>query len=287
MRVSLKEYNTLSLNNNGQVSSARLIYKVNDLGTSSTGDILREVRSAAAATIEAATRDNVELVSLPHADHCEVAVVYVPTAQGMVLDRPGSRHVGDEKWTFEASEGEVTAVTALSQIATVDATAEQFYSTNVGTMIGWNGKLGAESACEGVGIGTPVTRLTCRRTVASATAQTTAFAQTILSYQRKVNTATFHGFAAGQVRFLGATIGESYLNDEGDELTDVSYAFALKANEAARTVGLVTIPAKYGWDYAWTITAFNAATGKLETVFGAVSRVYEYADLTSLGIGGA
>lgn len=283
LRIRLKQYNALVLNKDGAVSGARLIYHVNDLGASTAADILKAVRTFAAATIEASTRDTVEMVDLPHADCCDVAVNYVETVKSYSFNAKAKRRSGDTFWSFDTAEGEVLATTALEQVATVDESTGQFFAGNVGNMIGWNGKLGAESACAGVGVGTPVTRLNCRRTLAASTAQAAGFAATIMNLQRKVNSAAFHGYAAGEVRFLGASIGETYMNDSGAELTDVNYVFAVKKNEDAKTIGAVTIPAKNGWDYAWTITA-PGTQDKLETVFGCVSRVYEYADLSGLGI---
>ena len=285
-RIRLKEYTTYQLNDSGLINNARLLYHVNDLGAATTADILRAVQTNAPATIEAAVRGTCELVTLPKADCCDVAVNYT-AATAQKIDPKSKRKVNDEKWTFESTTGEITATVALSQIAIVDETPGAALTASIGDMIGWNGKFGTESACSGVSVHTPSTRLMCRRTVAAATAQTTAFEQGIVNLQRHVNSATFHGYAAGQVLFLGASVGEEYYNENDDLLVDVTYQFAVCANEASRVIGGVTLPAKDGWDYAWTITEFNAATGKMETVCGVVSRVYEYADLTTLGIGGS
>lgn len=285
-RIRLKEYTTYSLNDNGYINNARLLYRVNDIGAAATADILRAVQTNAPATIEAAVRGTCELVTLPKADCCDVAVNYTP-ATGQKIDPKRTRKENDEKWTFEVSTGEITATTAISQVAIDDETTGQVLSADIGLMIGWNGKYGTESACSGVSIHTPSTRLMCRRTVAAATARTTAFETGIVNLQRHVNSSTFHGYAAGQVLFLGASVGEEYYNEDDDLLVDVTYQFAVCANEAAQVIGDVTIPAKNGWDYAWTISEFDPVDGKMKVVCGVVSQVYDYADLTTLGIGGS
>ena len=291
MRIRLKEHQTYQINRSGDIAAARLIYRCNEISqtTVSEGEdlltaVLRAVQTAAPLNIEAATRDTAELVKDPDADSCEVAVNYTPAAR-QNLDPKGQRKIGDEKWTFESTTGEVTINTAIEQVAVIDETPGMALSANLGNMIGWNGKFGAESACEGVGVQAPVTQFNCRRTVAAATATSHDFEANITSLRRKVNSATFHGYAAGEMLFLGATVGETYLNDDGDVVTDVNYRFLQQDNETAKTVAGLSFPAKNGWDYAWTITAYDPAEGKNIPVLGCVSRVYEYADLTGLGIG--
>lgn len=283
-RIRLKEKQTYTLNAAGRVSTARLVYHVNDLAGADTADIMRAVQAAAPAWIESAQRNTAEVVDLPDGDCCDIAVTY---NEPSTPDPKKQRQVGDERWAFEASTGEITATTALEQVAVVDETTGAALTPYIADQIGWNGKFGAESACAGVSVYAPSTRLTCRRTVAAATAQTQTFEQNIVDLQRHVNSSTFHGYSAGQVLFLGASVSEEYYNDDGDLLVDVNYSFAVRANEAATVIGQVTLPAKNGWDYAWTITAFDPVTGKNETVAGVVSRVYDTADLTTLGIGGS
>ena len=84
MTVELKSYEVLAIDytrpgvvissdggiapREGEITAARLTYHVRQIGSSSYADILREVHSSAAATIEGATLSTVELASAPRAD---------------------------------------------------------------------------------------------------------------------------------------------------------------------------------------------------------------------------
>lgn len=61
-----------------------------------------------------------------------------------------------------------------------------------------------------------------------------------------VNSATFLGFEAGEVLFLGATGSEGT-----DSETEVTYQFACSENLVDGTIGPFTHINKGGWDYVW------------------------------------
>lgn len=279
MNIRLKEYQTYSLDKGGAIDNARLVYIVDNIGTTATADILRAVREAAAATIEAASRDTVELVTLPHANCCDVAVNYIPTAR-QKINKKTNRQAGDTYWSFSAAGKTQNVKIALSQREVV---GDEQLVENVANMVGWNGKFGAASECSGVNVFFPGMSEQCRKTMLSAS-DTPALRATIESVYGKVNNATFHGWDAGEVLFMGASIGEPYFNDSGDELVDVTYQFQIQRNEASRLIGDIELSAVEGWDYKWGIYGLDPASGTQGVRLAASSRVYERADFSVLNL---
>jgi len=64
----------------------------------------------------------------------------------------------------------------------------------------------------------------------------------------RTNAAYFRGFAAGTVRFDGATGGKS---DKGDGFVELTYNFTFSPSESGLSVGDITGISKAGWDYLW------------------------------------
>jgi hypothetical protein len=98
----------------------------------------------------------------------------------------------------------------------------------------------------------------------------------------KVNDATFKGFAAGEVLFLGASGSK-----RADGPWEITYRFAASENMTGLTVGEITGINKKGWEYLWTFFTPNADGDLLvkrpEQVF--VEKVYESYDFSKIGIG--
>lgn len=281
MRIRLKSYQTYSTDASGYITSARLVYHCNDLGEQSTAEILRAVKSAASAVIEKSALASVELVDLPRADCCDVAVNYGErsrTADAQFTKR--KRKANDVLWSFDVSGGTATVRTALEQI---HDDGDALLRENVADFVGWNGKFGEAFSCAGVNVVVPAMRETCRKTV-GASSVTAAFRQKIGALVGKVNDGSFHGWNAGEVLFSGATLSEPYVNEDGAELVDVTYSFMIRTNETGREIGEFSLPDVNGWDYAWAITGFDPAEqkNKVRAVF--VSRVYNYASFNDLGV---
>lgn len=284
MRIRLKKYDAYSIDTTGYITSARLVYHCDELGTQSTADILRAVKTAAAAVIENSALASVELVDLPHADCCDVAVNY--GAKNRVEDTAFTRRkrqAGDELWGFSVGGGTATVRTAIEQLFD---DGDPLLTENVADYVGWNGKFGEAFQCSGVNVPVPEVRETCRRTVA-ASSVTSSLRRTIAGLRGKVNSATFHDWNPGEVMFDGATFSEPYANEDGDTLVDVNYSFSIRLNETGREIGSFSLPDVNGWDYAWGISGFDPATQQNDVLAAFVSRVLDYADLTDLGIGGS
>ena len=94
-----------------------------------------------------------------------------------------------------------------------------------------------------------------------------------------VNSASFLGFAAGEVLFLGCS-GRAGSQSE----TSVSYSFACSENATGLTFGDVPAIDKRGHDYLWIAfkEKVDAATPTRVPEAAYVERVYRYADLRSI-----
>lgn len=98
----------------------------------------------------------------------------------------------------------------------------------------------------------------------------------------KVNNATFKGFAAGEVLFLGASGSK-----RADGPWEITYRFAASENVTGITVGDVTGINKKGWEYLWCYFIDDenqdVLIKKPEQVF--VEQVYQTHDFANIGIG--
>ena len=98
----------------------------------------------------------------------------------------------------------------------------------------------------------------------------------------KVNNAPWHGFARGEVLFLGASG-----SNRGDGYWEISFRFSASPNMTNLQVGSITIPAKPGWAYVWFRYQDTSDAHQLikRPVAAYVERVYDEGDFTQIGIG--
>jgi len=117
-----------------------------------------------------------------------------------------------------------------------------------------------------------------------ATTVTAAYKADLYALTGKTNDATFKGFAAGEVLFLGAR-GSTRSEDEWE----ITYSFAASQNLTGLTIGDVTGIDKKGWEYLWVLyedaedTVAKALIKKPVAVY--VEQIYDPADFSKLGIG--
>lgn len=99
----------------------------------------------------------------------------------------------------------------------------------------------------------------------------------------KVNDATFKGFAAGEVLFLGSTGAK-----RGRAKWEVTYRFAASKNFNGAHAGATSVR-KDGWEYLWVLSAdkvdntAKAMTKQARGVYAA--QIYDPTDFSVLGIG--
>lgn len=101
---------------------------------------------------------------------------------------------------------------------------------------------------------------------------------------RTYNSATFKGWSAGEVNFLGCSGVK-----RPDALWSLTFKFAASPNQTGLSVGDITGISKLGWDYLWVRYAdysdTSAAALVKRPVAAYVERVLTAADYSLLGIG--
>jgi hypothetical protein len=143
-------------------------------------------------------------------------------------------------------------------------------------VIGFNG-----DNIEGVDIVTPVFNFSETHAIPDANV-TGTYKAILFNATGKVNNATFKGFAAGEVLFLGASGSK-----RNDGPWEVTFRFAASQNVTGQTIGEITGINKKGWEYLWTYfketTSQGANISSPEQVN--VEKVYESTDFSLLGLG--
>ena len=113
---------------------------------------------------------------------------------------------------------------------------------------------------------------------------TLAYIRTLRSLTGKVNNATFKGFAAGEVLFLGATGQQALAGD-----VEVKFNFLVSENLTGLDIGDITGIAKDGHQYLWVyyLDGFDSSASALvkEPLAVYVETVYEETDFADLGTG--
>jgi hypothetical protein len=122
---------------------------------------------------------------------------------------------------------------------------------------------------------------------------TSAYIKNVSSLTGTVNDATFRGFAAGEVLFLGASGSQQWDSDKGDGPWSLSYKFVASANQGngktypAIKIGDITGIEKDGHDYLWVryedLVENQTLLKKPKFVY--VDKVYRRASFNQLGIG--
>jgi hypothetical protein len=141
-------------------------------------------------------------------------------------------------------------------------------------VIGFDGE-----SVAGVDVDTATFSWTETHTLAAGVVQSAEFQQLIYGLKRNpVSSQPFRGFAAGEVRFLGASGG-----GKGQEPVDVSFSFAAAPNETV-DIGAITGIEVKGWEYLdikyTTEVVADQLLPKPRYVY--VRRVYGTSDLNQL-----
>ena len=146
----------------------------------------------------------------------------------------------------------------------------------------FQGALGVTTdSVEGTDITVPVYSFTETHYISSALV-TPAYKAALFFLTGKVNGATFKGFAAGEVLFLGASGSQ-----RGSDDWEITYRFAASPNVTGLAVGPITGIVKKGWEYLWVRYADAEDQHVLvkRPIAAYVEQVYELGDFSALGIG--
>src|SRR5690606_2762089 len=115
-------------------------------------------------------------------------------------------------------------------------------------------------------------------------AVTGAYKAALFQLTGRVNNASFKGFAAGEVLFLGASGSK-----RGKDDWEITFKFAASPNASGLVVGEITGITKKGWEYLWVRYADAEDTDAhvlvKKPVAAYVEQVYPYGNFAGLGIG--
>ena len=186
------------------------------------------------------------------------------------------RPVGQSTYSFDTAGGTQHITQAKQHIQT--------YTRGGATAPDLEGAIGYDGHdVQGCDITVPVYNFSETHYLA-ADAVTDTYKGTLFSLTGKVNNASFRGFQAGEVLFLGA----SGTQRQGDNAWEITFRFAASPNVSNLTIGGSSGIAKKGWEYLWVQYEDFADTGAKAVLkrprFVFIERVYDEADFAGLGI---
>jgi len=184
--------------------------------------------------------------------------------------------VVDHSYTFDTTGGSKHITQSLGTVGAYGPSA----SAELGGAIGYDGH-----NVNGCDITVPVYQFSEVHGFAAEDVNQ-AYKIAVMNMTGRVNSATFRGFEAGEVLFLGASG-----NRHGTLDTDpwqLTFNFAAAKNAAGLSVGAITDIAKQGWQYLWVqygdSVDLTAKTLVKKPIAAYVEKVYEEADFSALGL---
>lgn len=278
MECRLSNQLTRSVNARGACRRLRLDYLVTGAGSAAADSgaaVITAVGNVAPELLDHARRRKIEIVRCSGNGTYEVAVEYELSSGS----RSSGRRIGDASWSFDAAGGtaRVYSGTLIRSGAPAGETAP-----DPGGAVQWNGRAGEESHVAGTEKVAPALRESCTVTF-RASKVSSDFKRNIMSLTGCVNSVSFHGWEAGEVLFLGASSGAEYENENGVELIDVTYRFAVRPNRTKAEIDGLTLGSVSGWDCLWSIEKTDPRTRSRRAAGAYATRIYDSADLKKLG----
>lgn len=184
------------------------------------------------------------------------------------------REIGDSSYQFDTSGGSQHITHSRATIATYGGAG----APDCAGAIGWDG-----TTVHGVDIKVPIYSFSETHYLAAATVSA-AYKAALFAATGTVNSATFKGFAAGEVLFEGA----SGAAKTDDYMWEITYKFAASQNATGLTVGAITGIAKKGWEYMWVRyrDSEDGTVGLIPKAIGVyIEQVYRTSDFSLIGIG--
>lgn len=264
------ESRRITTDKDGNVTTAEFLYQI--LHESSSVDATSMAYSSTAASYEGAERDTVLLepvfIDMNNENACiwDVRVTYTrkttPEVDGSTINfdtTGGTQHITFSKYT-RSQTADPMGPGVIDNKNAIGVTSS-----------------GGTLTVEGVDITVPVYSWTETHKRTDANLNQSA----IYNLTGKVNNATFKGFAAGEVLFLGASGQRNKDND-----WEITYKFAASPNKTGIAIGNITGIDKKGWDYLWVRYEDDAqAHGLTKTAVCAyVEVVYDTGTFADLGI---
>jgi len=185
-----------------------------------------------------------------------------------------SYELKESVWSFDTGGGQQHITQSLSTVGRYGPGA----STKLGGAINYDGQ-----NVNGVDIVVPVYAFSETHYFTDAQV-TPAYKATLFNLTGTVNNASWRGFSAGEVLFLGASGSK-----RGNDLWELQFRFSASPNKSDIQVGEITGIAKKGWEYLWVLYAEDVddtAKSIVKKPIGVhVERVYPTSDFTALGLG--
>jgi len=238
------------------------------------------------------------------ADAKTILAATAPAAyQGLAIEELSAEPVDYQMWrgyarysrVEDASEYTFTTRGGTQKLTQSLGTVGAYAPSGM-TAPNFKGAIGvSEDKVEGVEVTSPTFQFSESHRITDAV-MASGYKLTVFGLTGKVNNASFKGFAAGEVLFLGADGTK-----RGDEDWQITYSFACSPNAVNLNVGgntsgyyggsggSITITSKLGWDYLWVRYAdFEDATAfslVKQPIAAYVERVYQFGDFSTLLIG--
>lgn len=182
----------------------------------------------------------------------------------------------DEVFTFNTTGGTLHTTQSIETVNRYSASGSPGDAPDFKGSIGFDGKNLA-----GVTINIPTYAFTEQHFFSDATVNN-AFKETLRDITGTVNNASFKGFDAGEVLFLGVTGSKT-----GSGNWSITYSFASNKNRSNFSIGDIGGITAFGWEHVWVRYEDDKSGDSLTKVPRAVyvEKVYETEDFSQLGIG--
>jgi hypothetical protein len=229
---------------------------------------------AASQTVKGMSLDSVEVTERINGDTWKVKAVYEEEDGGEDDDDDDEE---ESSFAFDTGGGTMHLNQSLKTVSKTPNTAPDF-----------NGAIEVdnEGNVNGVDVTMPVLNFTETHTMNGGRVST-SYKKTVAALTGTVNRSSFRGFSAGEVLFLGAS--GSKRSKKSSAPWEITFRFAVSANQSSVKVGELTVANKKGWNYLWVRYADKVADNKKnmikKPIAAYVEQVYPEGDFGNLGIG--
>lgn len=258
----------------GNVTEIEIPYIVT--GASDEDAALAAARSKAAShTVKGMTLDSAEVTERINGDTWKVKASYEEDEGGGDDDNDTEEETSS--FAFDTGGGTMHLNQSLKTVSKTPNNAPDF-----------NGAIEVdnEGNMNGVDVTMPVLNFTETHTMNGGRVST-SHKKAVAALTGTVNRSSFWGFSAGEVLFLGAS--GSKKSKKASAPWEITFRFAVSANQSSVKVGDLTVSNKKGWNYLWVRYADKVADNKKNVVkkpvAAYVEQVYPEGDFGNLGIG--
>ena len=192
---------------------------------------------------------------------------------------------GEATMSFDCGGGTKHVTHAIKQWRIINGNTPSESDDDANGGIGWNGKTGSEAEFAGVDVPTADMQETYTKLI-PVSKLTATYKKAVANLTGKVNNASFKGYDAKEVMFLGMSYTAPV---KGQKKVLATYNFRISMKETSIKISGQTYTVnKQGWQYVWARSqiANDPTTGKPKAQVDGVyiSEVCETADFSVLGL---